>query len=552
MKKGTFKTHLICLLVTLLLGAGIFYVTLPALNIHSGGLLAFIISLCVCYGAVFLIQVANMKVMEVKMKVGPKGHTVQINGIPTTLKVLAGIIVLCILVGVIGSLVGAQIFNAKRYRDLLKVEEGDFSTDVSAITYDNIPRLDSGSAMRLGDRKMGELSDMVSQFDVMDNYTQINYKGRPVRVTPLAYVDVFKWLSNVKDGVPGYLMIDMVTQEVDLIRLEEGMKYSTAEHFGRNLARHLRFQFPTKIFADQTFEVDENGTPFWICPTYEYKIGLYSGKDIDGAVLVNAVTGESTYYAVSEIPSWVDRVYNAALIIEQYDYYGTLINGFWNSVFAQKDCRVTTDGYNYMAQGDDVYMYTGVTSMAADESNIGFILCNQRTKETKFYAVPGAEEYSAMNSAQGQVQEMRYTATFPLLLNIAEEPTYFVALKDAAELVKMYAMVNVQQYQIVVAADTVEECERLYVAKLAENGLLEEVPEDLSGHTTVTGAITSIRSAVVGGNTCYYYQLDNAPATYALSVATDERAVILNMGDTVTFTYDQKETDAILTVLKLN
>lgn len=546
MKKATFKTHLICIIGTLLFAAANFYVTLPALNIHSAGLLGFIISLCVCYGILFLLLTAWRKVTQVK--------TIEIKGfklIPTTVKVLLGIIALCIIVGLVGTLAGAQIFNAKRYRELLTVEEGNFTEDVSQITYNNIPRLDSASAMRLGDRKMGELSDMVSQFDVMDNYTQINYQGRPVRVTPLAYVDVFKWLSNMKDGVPGYLMIDMVTQEVELIRLPEGMKYSTAEHFGRNLARHLRFQYPTKIFADQTFEVDESGTPYWICPTYDFTIGLYGGRDINGAVLVNAVTGEHIYYDVSAIPSWVDRVYNANLIIEQYDYYGTLINGFWNSVFAQKDCRVTTDGYNYMAQGDDVYMYTGVTSMAADESNIGFILCNQRTKETKFYAVPGAEEYSAMNSAQGQVQEMRYTSTFPLLLNIANEPTYFVALKDASELVKMYAMVNVRQYQLVVAADTVEKCEKLYVEKLYENSILEEVPEDISGQTTVTGAIQSIRSAVVGGNTCFYYTLDAMEGTFALSVATDQRAVILNIGDTVTFTYDTNKTEEIITVLKL-
>ncbi|MBQ7936717.1 MAG: CvpA family protein [Clostridia bacterium] len=543
MKNGTFKTHLIAAAVTLLFGAVNFYVTLPALNIHSAGLLGFIISLCVAYGVVYLLCTLRQGVSQIQSN---KHFTV-----PATVKVLLGIVALCIVVGIIGSLVGAQIFNAKRYRELLTVEEGNFTEDVSQITYDNIPRLDSASAKKLGDRKMGELSDMVSQFDVMDDYTQINYQGRPVRVTPLAYVDVFKWLSNVSDGIPGYLMIDMVTQDVQLIRLEEGMKYSTAEHFGRNLTRHLRFQYPTKIFADETFEVDESGTPFWICPTYEFKIGLYGGRDIEGAVLVNAITGESTYYPVSEIPSWVDRVYNAELIIEQYDYYGTLINGFWNSIFAQKDCRVTTDGYNYMAQGDDVYMYTGVTSMAADESNIGFILSNQRTKETKFYAVPGAEEYSAMNSAQGQVQEMRYTATFPLLLNIADEPTYFVALKDAAELVKMYAMVNVQQYQIVVAANTVEECERLYIERLSDGGLITEAPEDLTGQVKVTGTITDIRSAVVGGNTCYYYQLNSIEGTFALSVSTDQRAVILNVGDTVTFTYNEKNTGEITPVLKL-
>ena len=538
------KRHLISAGVTLLFGAVVYYFTLPALNIHNSGLLGFIISLCAVYGVMFLLLGARSTVVQVK-------DILSFSGVPKTIKVLLGIVILCVLVGIIGSICGAKIFNAKRYRALLTVEEGDFATDVSAITFDNIPRLDRSSAQKLGDRKMGELSDMVSQFSVMDNYTQINYQARPVRVTPLAYADVFKWFSNVQEGIPGYLLIDMVTQEVELVRLEEGMKYSTAEHFGRNLQRYLRFRYPTKIFAAYNFEINEEGVPYWICPTYSYNIGLYNGRDIEGAVLVNAVTGEHQYYDVSEVPDWVDRVYTAELIIEQYNYYGTLVNGFWNSVFAQKDCRVTTDGYNYMAQGDDVYMYTGITSMAADESNIGFILSNQRTKETKFYAIAGAEEYSAMTSAEGQVQEMRYTATFPLLLNILDEPTYFMALKDAGNLVKMYAMVNVRQYQIVVAASTVEECQQLYVEKLADSGLIEGQPET-EEQASVTGVITEIRSAVLEGNTHYYFRLEGSDLTFALSMAADDRAVMLNTGDTVTFYWnEEEETDGIITVGKL-
>lgn len=538
------KRHLISAGVTLLFGAVVYYFTLPALNIHNSGLLGFIISLCAVYGVMFLLLGARSTVVQVK-------DIRSFSGVPKTIKVLLGIVILCVLVGIIGSICGAKIFNAKRYRALLTVEEGDFATDVSAITFDNIPRLDRSSAQKLGDRKMGELSDMVSQFSVMDNYTQINYQARPVRVTPLAYADVFKWFSNVQEGIPGYLLIDMVTQEVELVRLEEGMKYSTAEHFGRNLQRYLRFRYPTKIFAAYNFEINEEGVPYWICPTYSYNIGLYNGRDIEGAVLVNAVTGEHQYYDISEVPDWVDRVYTAELIIEQYNYYGTLVNGFWNSVFAQKDCRVTTDGYNYMAQGDDVYMYTGITSMAADESNIGFILSNQRTKETKFYAIAGAEEYSAMTSAEGQVQEMRYTATFPLLLNILDEPTYFMALKDAGNLVKMYAMVNVRQYQIVVAASTVEECQQLYVEKLADSGLIEGQPET-EEQASVTGVITEIRSAVLEGNTHYYFRLEGSDLTFALSMAADDRAVMLNTGDTVTFYWnEEEETDGIITVGKL-
>ena len=221
----------------------------------------------------------------------------------------------------------------------------------------------------------------------------------------------------------------------------------------------MRFHYPTFMFDDPAFEIDENGDPWWVCPRVSHTIGLFGGRDIVGAVLVNAVTGESAYYEAGSVPNWVDHVFTAELIMQQYDYHGTYVNGFINSLFGQRDVTVTTEGYNYIAIGDDVYMYTGVTSVVSDQSNIGFILSNQRTKETKYYPCAGATEYSAMDSAEGQVQQMKYTATFPLLLNISDQPTYFMALKGEDGLVKMYAMVNVQQYNIVETGQTVAQCE---------------------------------------------------------------------------------------------
>ena len=212
------------------------------------------------------------------------------------------------------------------------------------------------------------------QFEVADDYTQINYQGRPVRVTPLRYGDIIKWLNNRADGLPAYLLIDMVTQNVEVIRLDEGIHYTTAEHFSRNLYRHLRFHYPTYMFDEPAFEIDENGDPWWVCPRVSHTIGLFGGRDIIGAVLVNAVTGESAYYKTGDVPNWVDHVYTAELIMQQYDYHGAYVNGFINSLFGQRDVTVTTEGYNYIAIGDDVYMYTGVTSVVSDESNIGFIL----------------------------------------------------------------------------------------------------------------------------------------------------------------------------------
>lgn len=254
-------------------------------------------------------------------------------------------------------------------------------------------------------------------------------------------------------------------------------------------------------------------------------------------MLVNAITGESQYY--TDIPTWVDGVYSAEIIMDQYDYYGTYQGGFINSLFGQKNVTVTTEGYNYIAANDDVYVYTGVTSAGSDESNIGFILTNQRTKQTTFYSIAGAEEFSAMNSAEGVVQHLNYSATFPLLLNISNQPTYFMALKDYAGLVKMYAMVNVQQYQIVATGASVEECQSNYYKLLRQNKLdTGEAPILPADEDTVTGIVTALRSAVIDGTTMYYVTLDADNTVYCISAGEVEKAILLNVGDRITITYE--------------
>lgn len=523
------KNILINLIVTIVAGFIYFYVELPPINLHSAAFYSFFLFLSVVYCITAVITSGIYRQAE--------------NG-KTFWKLLKGsCIVPLIVIGavfviyVVGGLLSSVVIRSGAYAKLITVETGDFTQDIEEISFDQIPMLDRDSAEKLGDRKLGELADMVSQFEVADNYTQINYKGRPVRVTPLRYGDIFKWLNNRSAGLPAYLIIDMVTQEVDVVRLPEGMHYTTAEHFSRNLYRHLRFQYPTYIFNEPTFEIDEEGTPYWVCPRIVKRIGLFGGTDIQGAVLVNAITGESQYY--TDIPTWVDGVYSAEIIMDQYDYYGTYQGGFINSLFGQKNVTVTTEGYNYIAANDDVYVYTGVTSAGSDESNIGFILTNQRTKQTTFYSIAGAEEFSAMNSAEGVVQHLNYSATFPLLLNISNQPTYFMALKDYAGLVKMYAMVNVQQYQIVATGASVEECQSNYYKLLRQNKLdTGEAPILPADEDTVTGIVTALRSAVIDGTTMYYVTLDADNTVYCISAGEVEKVILLNVGDRIIITYE--------------
>lgn len=518
---------LLNVLVTLIVGAVYFYMAIPAVNLHDSSLYIFVGVLCVVY---FLCALVTSG-MNLDRSGGVREYFRFIKSQCLPIGILFALL---IVVALIGAVISMPIFRSGAYRELLSVETGDFAVDVAQVSYDEIPMLDEASAERLGDRKLGELSDMVSQFEVSDDYTQINYLGRPVRVTYLQYGDFFKWLNNRAEGLPAYIRIDMVTQEANVVRLSElgldGMMYSPSELFNRKLERHLRFHYPTYMFSSPTFEIDESGHPYWVCPKLEMTIGLFGGRDIDGAVLVDAITGECEYFSRDEVPTWVDRVYLASLIMEQYDYHGTYVNGFLNSIFGQKDVTVTTEGYNYIAMNDDVYMYTGVTSVSGDQSNIGFLLSNQRTKKTTYYAAPGAVEESARSSAQGMVQDLGYTATWPLLLNVAGEPTYFMSLKDASQLVKQYAMVNVAQYQIVATGVTVAECENNYLKLLTASGITAEaeLPQ-----TEASGVVDEIRTMVVEGTTYFCIRLRGQEVFYSISAASYPEVVALDPGDRV-------------------
>lgn len=529
-----FKVKLGVVLAVIALAAVYYYVSLPALNIHSSDLWMFLI-----------VLVIIIAVLYIKKKKPSRYEMKELKGV----KVITALFVLVVGAYLIGTLLSSPIVNAKKYQQLLNVREGEFTKDIEELSFDQIPLLDKESAMILGNRKMGSMVDMVSQFEVDDWYSQINYQDRPVRVSPLRYASLIKWFTNQKEGIPAYIKIDMATQNTELVKLKDGMKYTTSDHFNRNIYRHLRFRYPTYIFNELSFEVNDEGVPYWVCPVKKYNIGLFGGVTIGRVVLCNAITGETEDYAIQDVPEWIDRAYSADMLVELYDYYGSLKHGYFNSVLGQRDCLKTTTGYNYLAIDDDVWVYTGVTSVSGDQSNVGFVLMNQRTMETKFYAIEGATEDSAMSSAEGQVQNLKYKATFPLLLNISGEPTYFIALKDDAGLVKKYAMVNVQKYQIVAIGDTVSECEEVYTDLMYENGI-KVVAEDTREIQTITAKITKIAQGVIGGNSHYYVMLEGSEEIFDVSVVDFIDIIKYNVGDEVTVEYKQGE--ECNTVLSLN
>ena len=529
------KKKLVIVLIALLAAGIYYYAALPAVNLHS--------SETWFAALILLVILAALYIGRKRPEMTELRHN----------KVLKGFGIVILALGIIylaGALLSSPIVNAKKYQQLMTVEEGEFTEDIEELPYEKIPILDRDTAVILGDRKMGSMVDMVSQFDVDDIYSQINYQDRPYRVTPLKYASIIKWFTNRSEGIPAYIRINMADQTTELVQLEEGIKYTTSEHFNRNIYRHLRFAHPTYIYGELSFEIDEEGVPYWIAPVKKFNIGLFGGETVGKVVICNAINGEMTTYDIEDVPQWVDRAYSADLLVQLFDYYGTLKHGFLNSVLSQKDCLKTTDGYKYLALDDDVWMYTGVTSVNQDQSNVGFVLSNQRTMETRYYEVEGATEAAAMSSAEGQVQNLQYKATFPLLLNISDEPTYLLSLKDSAGLVKKYAMVNVQQYQIVAIGDSIGQCEDNYLELLLGNGI-KEVEQDTRKEETLTGKVTKVAQAVLEGSSHYYLMVEGSDAIFDVPVADFIDVIRVEPGMEITIEYKEGKKTNTVTALEL-
>lgn len=544
------------ILCTILFAAGAFYFMMPALNFKSYDFYIYIGAVAASY-VVFNGLFANVLAKPEYVPYVKKRA------------IVPGIIIGILIVAVgIGYLVSSEFFRAESYSNIIDVRtDSDFSKDIpeeDAESFSAIPKLDEEAAAQLATRALGVLEEKgyVSQFTVYPQYTQINYKDTPVRVAPLQYASIIKWFTNTRNGFPGYVIIDMANESTQFVELENSIKISPAEHFNKLLKRHLRFEYPTFMFAEATFEIDDNGNPYWICARLDKTIGLFGGTDVIGAVVVKADSdeGESAYYTIEDIKTnpelqWLDRIYDSDLLVQQYNYYGKYQNGFWNSILGQKGVITTTANYNYLAKDDDVWMYTGVTSVTSDQSITGFILINQRTKESVYYRVTGGTEYSAQQAAEGRVKDLGYSATFPLLLNIGGEPTYFMSLKDPTNnIVQQYALINVAQYnnnKMGATGTDLAKCLASYISALEESGIKVDInPDDVVEPVTpdnqepekellvIKGGIADIRTAVIDGDSYYYIKLDTHDSYFSIAAADEESVVILNVGDAVTVTFE--------------
>lgn len=513
---------LISTILTIIYAAVSYYITLPALNLHSIGFWVYGFSILIVFAF------ANLIVQGIKHQ----QHDKLIKG--TFITSFAVLIVFLVLL--LGS---SKVFHAGTYANRIQVTSGAFEDNIPTVNdLKKIPLMDTASASILGNRVVGSLTDLVSQYNVSETYTTICYNGAVMKISPLVYEGFFKYMNNKANGIPGYVLVNTETNEAQFVRLEQGIQYSPSAYFSKDLYRKIRFSYPTKMIQDYCFQVDNEGNPYWVVTCMEKKTFL--GAEVPTEViLMNAITGDSELYSIKDTPKWIDYVYSGNIVCDLYNTYGTLQKGFINSLIGQKNCTQTTDDFGYVIKDDDVYVYTGVTSTVSDESNLGFIMVNSRTGEYVYYTIPGAEEHSAMSAAEGAVQNYGYHASFPALINVGGEPTYALVLKDDSGLVKLYAMVNVKNYTIVATATTMTETLKSYKQALntAGTGLNIDFGEDA---LKTTFKIAEIEFLLYNNETVCYIK-DVKGNVYKQNFNENESLVQLKVGDTITVTYEATE-----------
>ncbi|HFI0696182.1 TPA: hypothetical protein ACGO4F_002318 [Streptococcus suis] len=519
-----------------------YWYQLPAINVFSLGFWVFVLQSTALAWLILLFSHPTGLIQQATKMTGRQRQVTTYNINPKLPAFLSwtGRLWLVVVLSLIGlGIFNSPIFRAKDYAAVISVTDADFKSDFPETDISKLALLDRASAEKIGDTYLGTI-DKVSQFGISDDYRQITIGQQPFRVSPLEYKSFWKWLSNHQDGIGYYVKVNQTTGKAELAKLSKSMHYSDSEYLFNDTMRHLRLQYPTTIFGKPSFEVDDQGNPYYIATTYQPKFGL-SSNDPTGAIVLDAVTGESKEYSLADIPEWVDRVYSASNVISRVDHHYTYQNGFWNTIFSQTGVKHTTDSYNYISIGSDIYLYTGITSATADSSNLGFILVNMRTREITNYKLASATETAAQESAEGEVQEKGYQATAPSLVKLADTAYYLVSLKDDAGLVKSYALVDAEDYQQVTVNNDVANLISQVTGRDATSlaGLSTNESGEVEEAEVISGKVEALASQMIAGSTVYYIQSEGQIYKVKATEDSTDKLPFIKVGDSFTGQLDK-------------
>jgi hypothetical protein len=441
------------------------------------------------------------------------------------------------------------IFRSSAYRELIgQVKEGkEMSSHITPLSINKVRVVDEQLAYLLGEKILGSEAALGSRTELGHLAIQ-KVDGELYWVAPLLHSGFFKWLNNTQ-GTDGYVMVSATNErDVKLIQDVNGkalaIKYQPEAYFGSNLERHLYFNgYAATGLTDYTFEIDDEGQPFWVVTKYKKEVG-FGGNNATGIIVVDAQTGAIKEYGIEDAPLWVDRIQPEDFVSEQLDDWGEYVHGYFN--FSNEDKLITTTEGMTLVYGEDnkSYWYTGVSSVGKEESAIGFVLVDTRTKEATIYKQSGATEYAAQTSAEGKVQEKGYNASLPVPYTINNIPTYVMTLKDGAGLIKMYAMVAIGDYTIVGVGNTMQETLMSYknVFNMSGNRIN---PEARTNRAVVKTVVTRIQSDVKNGNSFYYFTVEGNPKIFIGSSQISNELPVTIVGDSISISFDNDNGDII-------
>lgn len=507
----------------------LFYVGMPTINY---GFVGFPIALL--FLSVFWV------IISTGLQISPDKKQVKIAKRPNKFVLYFMLVVLAYLV-ITPLLTSLPVFRTAAYQTLIgKVADGNkISNHIAPISIDEIRVVDEDLAHLLGEKVLGSQPALGSQVELGEFCIQ-KVNNDLYWVAPLLHSGFFKWMNN-RSGSAGYVMVSATNErDVKLVQNIGGspvkIKYQPKAYFQSNIKRLLYLNgYATVGLEDFSFEIDDKGLPFWVVTTFKKEIG-FSGDEATGIVLINAQTGQMKEYSIANTPKWVDRIQPIKFIEEQLNDWGEYVQGYWN--FSNENKLQITEGLTLVYGNDNrSYWYTGLTSVGKDESAVGFVLVDTRTKEATFYKQGGATEYAAQSSAQGKVQEKGYQASLPIPYNINNIPTYVMTLKDKGGLVKMFAMVAISDYTIVGVGNTMREALTSYknVYNMSDNKVN---PNSVSNRKVLTTVITRIQNDVKNGNSFYYFKVKDYPNIFVGSSQISSQLPVTMIGDHVTLSFD--------------
>ncbi|MFD2600478.1 hypothetical protein [Flavobacterium suzhouense] len=521
--------------VLLLVGFLLFYLELPVISYGFTGFAIILILMLLVAGFSFAeITQVNKKASFRLTKLS---------------KILFAVVaILIVYVTILPFLTSAPIFWNQSYRELIgEVKAGDKMTNhIAPIAIEKVRVVDEDLAYLLGEKILGSDPALGSKSELGEFFIQ-KVGDQLYWVAPLQHSGFFKWMNN-KAGTEGYVMVSATNErDVKLVQTLNGkdlkIKYQPEAFFGSNVERHAYFNgYMTTGLEDFNFEIDDNGKPYWVATKYDKKVG-FSGNDAKGVILIDAQTGEISDYTIADTPKWVDRIQPISFVIDQLNDWGEYIHGYWN--WSNEDKLMITEDLT-LVYGEDgrPYWYTGVSSVGKDESNIGFVLVDTRTKETHLYHQSGATEYAAQSSAEGKVQEKGYHASLPVPYTINGIPTYVMTLKDEGGLVKMYAMVAIGDYTIVGVGNTMRETLMSFknVYNMAGNRIN---PDAKDNRATLKTVVTRIQSDIKNGNSFYYFTVNGNPKIFIGSSQLSNELPVTVVGDSINISFDNDAEEVI-------